>query len=82
MGFVVNPYDPCVANRMVNGSQITMCWHVNDLKVSYVNENAVTAFSLKLSRLYVPKTTIGRGEIHEYLGMDMDWGTSPGTMVV
>ena len=23
MGFVLNPYDPCVANRMVNGSQQT-----------------------------------------------------------
>ena len=25
MGFVVNPYDPCVANRMVNGSRMTVC---------------------------------------------------------
>ena len=31
MGFVVNPYDPCVANKMINGSQMTVTWHVDDL---------------------------------------------------
>ena len=27
----VNPYDPCAANKMVNGTQMTVCWHINDL---------------------------------------------------
>ena len=35
MGLEVNPYDPCVANKMMNGSQTTRCWHVDDLKVSH-----------------------------------------------
>jgi hypothetical protein len=30
MGFEINPYDPCVANKMVNGTQITIRWHVDD----------------------------------------------------
>ena len=34
-GFKVNPYDPCVANAMINGSQMTVTWHVDDLKVSH-----------------------------------------------
>ena len=34
-GFEVNPYDPCVANKVVNGCQKTICWHVDDLKVSH-----------------------------------------------
>ena len=38
MVFVVNPYDPCVANMMVNGAQITLCWHVDDLKISHRDE--------------------------------------------
>ena len=29
MGFEVNPYDPCVANTMINGSQMTVTWHVD-----------------------------------------------------
>ena len=69
MGFEVNPYDPCVANKMVNGSQMTICWHVDDLKVSHKEESAVTALAIKLSELYGSKTTIFRGKVHEYLGM-------------
>jgi hypothetical protein len=33
----LNPYDPCVANKKVNGTQMTLCWHVDDLKVSHVD---------------------------------------------
>ena len=33
--FEINPYDPCVANMTMNSSQITFCWHVDDLKVSH-----------------------------------------------
>ena len=58
MGFEVNPYDPCVANKMVNGKQMTICWHVDDLKVSNVNKNSVTALALELAKLYGPKTQI------------------------
>ena len=72
MGFEVNPYDPSVAIKMVNGSQMTICWHVDDLKVSHKEESAVTALAMKLSELYGSKTTICRGKVHEYLGMDID----------
>ena len=37
-GFEINPYDPCVANKMLNGSQMTFVWHVDDLKVSHKSE--------------------------------------------
>ena len=37
---------------------------------------------LKLAKLYGPKTTISRGEVHDYLGMEMDFGTDPGTMII
>jgi hypothetical protein len=38
-GFVINPYPyhPCVANKIVNETQMTVCWHVDDLKVSHVD---------------------------------------------
>jgi len=26
MGFVINPYNLCVANREINGKQMTICW--------------------------------------------------------
>ena len=41
MGFEVNPYNPRVANKMVSRSQMTICWHVDDLKVSHKEESAI-----------------------------------------
>ena len=35
--FALNPYDPCVVNKMVNGEQLTICWHMDDLKSSHIN---------------------------------------------
>ncbi len=31
IGFDINPYDPCVANKMIDDKQMTICWHVDDL---------------------------------------------------
>ena len=72
MGFKINPYNPCVANKMVNGHQMTICWHVDDLKVSHKDDNAVTELAEKLAEIYGPKATVSRGKVHEYLGMDID----------
>ena len=35
--FKLNQYDPCVANKMVNGKQLTVCCHVDDLKSSHID---------------------------------------------
>ena len=75
MGFVVNEYDPCVANCTVEGSQLTVTWHVDDLKVSHVNPNVVSKFILDMAKIYGPNITVSRGETHDYLGMDLDYST-------
>ena len=72
MGFEVNPYDPCMANKIVNVHQMTACWHVDDLKVFPKDEDAVTAFTLKLAKLYEPNNMISQGRVQEYLGMDIN----------
>ena len=42
-GFAVNPYDPCVANKMTEcGKQITVLWHVDDLKISCESDFEIT----------------------------------------
>jgi hypothetical protein len=33
--FKLNPYDGCVANKIVKGKQITICFHVDDCKISH-----------------------------------------------
>jgi len=32
--FVINPCDPCVANKIISGKQVAVCWHVDCLSPS------------------------------------------------
>ena len=36
-GFTANPYDACVMNKMINGKQCMVVWHVDDLKILHVD---------------------------------------------
>eukprot|EP00957_Ditylum_brightwellii_P055616 4214755-Ditylum_brightwellii.AAC.1 len=47
-GFEINPYDWCVASKEINGSQCSVVWHVDDLKISHKDANAVTEIIDKL----------------------------------
>jgi hypothetical protein len=35
VGFITNPYDPCVANKIIEGKQMTICFHVDEFKLSH-----------------------------------------------
>jgi hypothetical protein len=35
-GFRLNPYDPCGANKHVNGEQLTVCFHVDHCKILHL----------------------------------------------
>jgi hypothetical protein len=74
-GFEINPYDPCVANKMINGKQCTILWHVDDLKISHVDHTEVTKIIELLSAEFGKEAplTINRGKTHEYLGMSLDF---------
>ena len=79
VGFVVNPYDPCVANKMVEGSQLTVVWHVDDMKISHQKKKCVDKFIEWAKSMYedkVGKVKASSGKVHDYLGMEMDFLTS------
>ena len=38
LGFIPNPYDWCVIDKVINGDQCTIRWHVDNLKISHVDE--------------------------------------------
>jgi len=42
-GFVANPLDECVFNKVVDGQQVTILLHVDDLKISSTNKSALEA---------------------------------------
>ena len=57
-GFVMNEYDPCIANKMVNGKQMTVTWHVDDLKASHEDDLELTKLVLFLAKKYGDKITV------------------------
>ena len=73
-GFQVNPYDPYVANKQIKGSQMTVAWHVDDLKVSHKDQWEVTKMAIFLSKIY-GNVKVQWGNKLQYLGMDLDYTT-------
>jgi hypothetical protein len=79
MGFEVNPYDRCVANKTINGKQCTIVWHVDDLKLSHEDGAVLEEIVDKLNECYGKNKplVVSRGKVHDYLGMKLDF-TQPG----
>ena len=64
-GYTLNPYDSCVANRTVNGSQSTI--------ISHVDIEVVRGEVKWLESIYGP--LVGSiSDQHTYLGMDLEFG--------
>jgi hypothetical protein len=72
-GFELNEYDPCVANMMVNGAQMTVTWHVDDLKISHKQGGEIEKLLTYLKSKYGDGLSINRGNYHDYLGIDHDY---------
>jgi hypothetical protein len=60
----------CVANKMINGHQCTICWHVDDLKISHVSQEVLEDIIRQLEAKY-GAMTITRGNKHVYVGMNI-----------
>jgi hypothetical protein len=74
-GFVFNPYNPCVANKKVQGLQQTIVFHVDNLKSSHKLKAVNNKFEKWLNSMYGKhgKVTVTRGRIHNYLRMELDY---------
>ena len=82
-GFTPNRYDSCIVNKKVNGKQLTVAWHVDDLKVSHKEDNILDEFIGMMEEEFGQETplTVMRGPIQEYLRMTLDF-TKRGRVVV
>jgi hypothetical protein len=74
-GFTINPYDWCVANKMIDGTQCTVLWHVDDMKISNVSEQTNTDIIKLIDDEFGEEAplTVTRGKVHDYLGMTLDY---------
>ena len=68
LDFELNPYDSCVANENVNGSQCTICWHVDNNKMSHAGPSTASDITKKLESKF-GKITVARGKKHEFLDL-------------
>ena len=75
LGFTVNPYDWCVANKQINGKQCTIGWYVDDLKLSHVETEVLEDILSKLQQKWGKEAplTVTRRRVHVYLGMTIDY---------
>ena len=77
IGYEVNPYDNCVANKMINGKQHTITWHVDDVKASHedakVNEEFYNWCESKYGEDNIGHVEVVRGKKHDYLAMILDY---------
>ena len=75
-GFIINDYDECTFNKMVNGKQLTVQFHVDDLKISHMDEIVIKDMVKDLNGIFGTNGTLleaSYGKIHEYLGMTIDF---------
>ena len=81
-GYKVNPYDPCVWNKSIDGNQCTICFHVDDCKISHKSSKVIDSTIEWLRRDYESifedgsgEMKVCRGKVHKYLGMTLDFAT-------
>jgi len=81
-GYKMNPYDPCVWNKQIDGKQCTICFHVDDCKISHVSGKVIDKTIERLRNDYESifedgsgKMQIHRGKVHKYLGMTLDFSS-------
>ena len=72
LGFILNPYDPCVANANIKGSQCTIVWYVDDNKISHKDQAVVDDLVQRIEAKFghMAKT---QGDEHEFLGMKLQF---------
>jgi hypothetical protein len=74
-GFKINPYDWCITNKMIDGKQYTIVWHVEGLKISHVDPEAIEGVLDQLNERYGKKKPLvtTQGKVYDYLGMILDF---------
>ena len=84
-GYILNPYDPCVINKIIKNNIHTVVWHVDDLKALHVDPKVNDKFIDWIKSTYasngVGQVKTSCGLVHNYLGMVLDY-TIPGAVKI
>jgi hypothetical protein len=75
-GYEPNCYDRCTFNKMIDGNQITIQFHVDNLKISHMKQSVIDSVLDDLNNEFgtskkpLAATT---GEVNDYLGITIDY---------
>jgi hypothetical protein len=88
-GYTMNPYNPCVWNKIVEKKQIMICFHVDDCKVSHksarVDDVAIKRLRQDYESIFKNGSgaiVVHRGDVHKYLGMTINYSTKGLTQIL
>jgi hypothetical protein len=72
-----------VVYKIVDGKQLTVAWHVDDLKISHLATGVVDNLIAHLDSEFRKETPLSKslGKVHDYLGMTLDFST-PGQVMI
>ena len=75
-GCALNPCEPCVANKLINGKQHAIIWHVDKAKSSHADPKINDKFSEWCESMRgsdaLGHAKVARGKLHDYLGTTLD----------
>ncbi len=79
-GYKINPYDGCMANKVVKGKQVTICSHIHDCKNSHkfsaVIDDTIAWLRVEYKIIFEDgfgHMKVHRGKTHTYLGMSLNF---------
>ena len=68
---MLNQYDLCVTNRIVDEKQCTICWNVDDNKGSHVDPKVIVWVIKNIEQKLWKKTE--KEEHHTFVGIDLEF---------
>ena len=70
--FKINPYDKCIANKVINGHQCTIAWYANAIQITHTKQQVVTDIINEIKDAFGNLKVTTRGNNHTFL--DMQFG--------
>ena len=78
--FTKNPYDPCLWNKIIEGKQCTICFHIDNCKISHVklsvNDGIIAWLRPEYKIIFTDSSgrmKVARGRVNFYVGMTLDF---------